>query len=151
MQFLVTSKKAIEIISVLTLFKPFGGFVWAATCAMIASQTTFLFIIRKMVNSFQIYGKIGIDFKGMFNLKVCCLYLPFHSFTAFPQILLCHWLCFCKKQGPLHGDLLHTTCPNWSMVDMPNVLIPWVQVYFVVNVGSYSIFQGKRKVESMPL
>ena len=49
------------------------------------------------------------------------------------------------------GDLLHTTCPNWSMVDMPNVLIPWVQVYFVVNVGSYSIFQGKRKVRGMPL
>lgn len=37
------------------------------------------------------------------------------------------------------------------MVDMPDVLIPWVQVYFVVYVGSYSIFQGKRKVESMAL
>ena len=84
MQFLVTSKKAIEVISVLTLFKPFGGLVWAATCAMIASQTTFLFIIRKVVKSFQIFEKIGSDFKGMSNLaKFQGIYLPFRLFTAF--------------------------------------------------------------------
>ena len=67
MQFLVTSQKAIEIISVLTLFKPFGGLVWAATCAMIASQTTFLVIIRRVVNSFQTSEKFGTDFKGMLD------------------------------------------------------------------------------------
>ena len=65
LQLLVTSKKASEIISMYTLFKPFDGFVWAATCVLLCFQTTILLIIRMTLKSLTSEGRFGSDhFQG---------------------------------------------------------------------------------------
>ena len=49
-----------------TLFKPFDGIVWLATCALLFAQTTFLVAIRKILGSMTSYMRFGKDyFKGI--------------------------------------------------------------------------------------
>ena len=43
--------KAYEIVALNTLFKPFDGFVWVATCLLICVQTSLLIAIRKILLS----------------------------------------------------------------------------------------------------
>ena len=49
-----------------TLLKPFDGFVWTATCALLCVQTTVLIIIRKIGNSVTPSRRFENDhFKGI--------------------------------------------------------------------------------------
>ena len=65
-KFLVCSKKASEIISMDTLFKPFDGIVWLAIVALLFAQTSFLVAIRKIIGSATFYMISGNDyFKGI--------------------------------------------------------------------------------------
>ena len=61
-QFRVASKKASEIVTIYTLFKPFDGLVWTAIGIMICVQTIFLVVIRKILSYITSPGKFGNDY-----------------------------------------------------------------------------------------
>ena len=89
----MASKKASEIVTIYTLFKPFDGLVWTAIGIMICVQAIFLVVIRKILSYITSPGKFGNNyFQGMESLFLwwpsILIFYPTSLDIALPLALL---------------------------------------------------------------